>query len=458
MHPLRFLRGGRPDRRDKLLLELRVGGVVRGQFPTVLFNHSPVGEPRAPLKLRQHFRDIDELHRTLRLAEEGRHHRFVLDGVERACRVHEPPANTKELRTAIHDLRLDLVEPDSVHRIPILPHGAVLPHGAIARARHVAKHPIEEQLGGLPRRGGIRYPERRESGGIEVGHHKVGRLQPLRLMRQSVAPLVLNIVGNHHPRRRGVASVQHLDELCCLRAWCRAHVEHSVLWLHIEEQRRDHRHRLLPTEISFLVHCHQKLVKIVERALFSQCASGHIHLPRQVIGVEFDGVGWGDVLTVKHQPFHLREESRLEHLAEFHRGRLGSCNPERRGQHLTKFCHEHVPLKLLCCYSAVSCAGGGVRGTRGEEGHQILRFVVPLESFGFEGNLRPTHVLVITVSLGTSPLTFPPLLPLVVPPHGVQLLLKQPRGSTEPPPSPHHSSQPSCSFHLALRHCVGGAV
>ena len=57
---------------------------------------------------------------------------------------------------------------------------------------------------------------------------------------------LLSVVGDDEAGGDAVAGVQRLQQLPRLGAGRGAHVEHAVVRLHVQEERRHHGHRLLP--------------------------------------------------------------------------------------------------------------------------------------------------------------------------------------------------------------------
>ena len=68
-----------------------------------------------------------------------------------------------------------------------------------------------------------------EDGGVMVGDHEAGTVEPLGLVDQHVAALVVGVIGHHHSTGHGqcgrVLGMQELQQLSCLGAWCCTHIQ-----------------------------------------------------------------------------------------------------------------------------------------------------------------------------------------------------------------------------------------
>ncbi len=71
--------------------------------------------------------------------------------------------------------------------------------------------------------------EHGEDGGIMVGDHEAGTVEPFGLMDQHVTALVVGIIGNHHSTGHGlcgaVLGMQELQQLGCLGPRRGTHVQ-----------------------------------------------------------------------------------------------------------------------------------------------------------------------------------------------------------------------------------------
>jgi hypothetical protein len=74
-----------------------------------------------------------------------------------------------------------------------------------------------------------------------------------------------------------------------------------------------------PAEVAFLVHCDEKLVKLIKDIHLAEHPTRHIHLPRETIGVERHCAWGGNLHSVDDKSLHLAEEASLDRCSEFQR-------------------------------------------------------------------------------------------------------------------------------------------
>ncbi|KAH9391219.1 hypothetical protein TYRP_006817, partial [Tyrophagus putrescentiae] len=251
------------DLRAQLLRHLLVGGVL----DAVARHHRPVLQAGQVLQLGQGGRRVHQLQGALGVVEQAGHHRLVLRGVQTAGAVRHQAVLCEQLQAAPGNLRLHVVEVVRIGGVPLGPDVVVLAEGAVAGARDVGEDAVEleRRFGGCLVEGGHRR-------GVVVGDHHAGAVQPVRLVDQHVAALVVEVVG-HYEAIQGLVTtvallgqdrhavsvddkvhagvgVQHLDDLRRLGAGRGAHVQHRVTGPDLKQQRRDHRHRLLTADVS----------------------------------------------------------------------------------------------------------------------------------------------------------------------------------------------------------------
>ena len=256
-----------------VLLLRPVEGVVLAELVPDL----PVAHARHAPELGELFRHVQQLERAVAVLEHRRHHSLVFDGVERARRVHKATADFEQLRGAQCDLQLQRVQPVAVADGPPGPDIRRLAHGSVAGARHVREDGVEGE--GAPARRGDDGEVLR----LVVGHEQAGRVDALGLVREQVAPLHVHVVGDDEALGDGGViserAVQHLEELERFRAGRRAHVQHDVRRLNVEEKRGDHGHDLLARDGAVLVRALDKLVDLLEVRQAAQLLPGVTELP-----------------------------------------------------------------------------------------------------------------------------------------------------------------------------------
>lgn len=107
------------------------------------------------------------------------------------------------------------MQPYAVHGRPLLPDARVFPRRAVTRARDVAQDAIKvDRPADL-----VEYV--RHDARVEVRDHERGRREARELVHEQLRALVVAVVGNDEPCRRGradreVVGVQGLQELCGL--------------------------------------------------------------------------------------------------------------------------------------------------------------------------------------------------------------------------------------------------
>ena len=98
--------------------------------------------------------------------------------------------------------------------------------------------------------------------------------QPARLVDQHARAALVRVVGDDH----ALSAVHALQQLHRLGAGRGAEVQHAVVRLHLEEERRKHAHALLPTEHALLRQLHDVLVQLLKRLDLAQLPAVHVHL------------------------------------------------------------------------------------------------------------------------------------------------------------------------------------
>lgn len=116
----------------------------------------------------------------------------------------------------------------------------------------------------------------------------------------TVCSLVVAVVRNNQTRRFFCRiSVQSLEELGSLRAWRGAHIDglaevsnnplstrtHSMVWLHLEQQGRNHRHSLLATDVASLVLVDEEVLELLEFGRLAYLRLGEVELPCEAVWV-----------------------------------------------------------------------------------------------------------------------------------------------------------------------------
>lgn len=200
-------------------------------------------------------------------------------------------------------------------------------------------------------------------------------------MHQEVATARVRVVGDDHAGGRAGAALEGLNHLLRLRAGRRAHVEHRVLRLDGEHERRDHRNLFLARERAQLALALQEVVELDQRgfaalglgaaqrrvrhALAAQLVARDVEPPRHLSRVprdRFDRLPAGredlrDV--VAHHVVAQRDDGRVVGRAR---------QPERRGQRLPHRALELIPLvfvdDLLLLREGSGRARGGKQGAR----------------------------------------------------------------------------------------------
>ena len=164
------------------------------------------------------------------------------------------PTNLEQPHALAPYLHLQRVQHVPRPRRPPPPDDGVLAQRAVARARHVAEHPVEAQRPQLA----VGPVARVERGDHRARRGGVGALQPV-VERDRTAER--GVVTPDH----AAAAARHLDQLQALRPGRGAHVEHVVIRPRHQQQRRKHRGRLLSVERAALLLPVEELVVAVRR-------------------------------------------------------------------------------------------------------------------------------------------------------------------------------------------------
>mmetsp|Transcript_13259 Transcript_13259/g.42502 ORF Transcript_13259/g.42502 Transcript_13259/m.42502 type:complete len:457 (-) Transcript_13259:175-1545(-) len=242
--------------------------------PLAAVPHLPPAHARPAGEAGQRVPRVDEAEAAAaERGEDARHDRLVLDRVEGAGGVDEPPAHLEQPHALAPYLHLQRVQHVPRPRRPPPPDDGVLAQRAVARAGHVAQNAIEEK-----RRGGGALAHRlREEARVVRGDDERRGVQPGGAGGEQLAALDVCVVGDEeaaslveapHGRARGGVRVcdprgrsQHLEDLLRLRARTRAHIEHGHAGPHVEQERRHHRHRLLPLQVAERAFAEQPCVE-----------------------------------------------------------------------------------------------------------------------------------------------------------------------------------------------------
>lgn len=99
--------------------------------------------------------------------------------------------------------------------------------------------------------------------------------ETLQLMSEQIAAFDVDIIGAYKSRD-GIFVVsgggKHFQELSSFGAGCSAHIENPMMRLErLQEERRQHAHGFLPTDITSSGVVNQELMKALENSLFAQC-------------------------------------------------------------------------------------------------------------------------------------------------------------------------------------------
>ena len=302
-----------------------------------------------PAELGELAGHVEELEGTLGLLEERGDDRLVLDGVEGAGAVHEPAANLEQLRRADGDLELQRVEAVAVADAPPGPDVGSLAHGAVAGAGHVAQDGVELERPTAPGH------DIREVLRLVVGHEQARGVGAFGLVRQEVAPLEIHVVGDDEAGGNLLlllteGPVEHLQQLERLTPGGGAHVQHPVVRGDVEEERRDHGHRLLSRDGAVLVRSFDEIVDGLQEIEAPQLLPAVVELPRESVGVPSNRPrGFNDVALLVDglaALLHLGEELVLDLVPDVLGVLAGAVDAEGGWERGAEALHEGIPFAL----------------------------------------------------------------------------------------------------------------
>ena len=129
-----------------------------------------------------------------------------------------------------------------------------------------------------------------------VSDDDVSCVEPVHLVRKHKGALWICVVG--HNKAFGLVRVRLLQidhrrslnkfkELRRFATWCGAHVQDSVVCLHIKQNGRYHAHNLLARNQACVRHVHHQLVDLLEANVLLQQLSRYHHLKEAFMWVEW---------------------------------------------------------------------------------------------------------------------------------------------------------------------------
>lgn len=102
-------------------------------------------------------------------------------------------------------------------------------------------------------------------------------------MDEHLGARVVCVVSDDAPSlQRFLLPVNHLQQLGCFGPRGRAHVQHDVARLHVEEERRQHRHQFLPGDQSRVETLLQVFVEVVEHLALLENLLGCVDLVKHM--------------------------------------------------------------------------------------------------------------------------------------------------------------------------------
>ena len=155
--------------------------------------------------------------------------------------------------------------------------------------------------------------------------------------------------------------------------------------LHVEEQRREHRHGLLPRDAADVGLVHQQLLEALELGRLAQHVLAHVEVPAEALGVPLELARRRHLLALELDAAQERQVDVPHPVQQLARRGLPGCDAERGRQRRPHRRQEALPLLL---------------------GHDLLPLVVGIK---LGARLLKRRVLTVALAFGGALLPAPAL-------------------------------------------------